>query len=133
LADGTPVTATVRNGGLTPSDPGAVKEWLAFNAEYGGRVSGGIICPSCRGVASSKAEMICSHEGRLATLKRGGDAGHDRGLRWGALERGGDHTAGSRGVRMGRTVYVGRVLSFFESFPFFQIGRRLWAFMGPVA
>ena len=32
LADGTPVTATVRNGGLTPSDPGAVEEWLAFNA-----------------------------------------------------------------------------------------------------
>ena len=28
---------------------------------------------------------------------------------------------------MGRTVYVGRVLGFFESFPFFQIGRRLWA------
>jgi len=28
-------------------------------------------------------------------------------------------------VRMGRTVYVGRVLGFFESFPFFQIGRRL--------
>ena len=30
-----------------------------------------------------------------------------------------------RGVRMGRTAYVGRVLGFFESFPFFQIGRRL--------
>ena len=29
-----------------------------------------------------------------------------------------------RGVRMGRTAYVGRVLDFFESFPFFQIGRR---------
>ena len=29
------------------------------------------------------------------------------------------------GVRMGRTAYVGRVLGFFESFPFFQIGRRL--------
>ena len=29
------------------------------------------------------------------------------------------------GVRMGRTVYMGRVLGFFESFPFFQIGRRL--------
>ena len=32
LADGTPITATVGNGGLTPSDPGAVEEWLAFNA-----------------------------------------------------------------------------------------------------
>ena len=32
---------------------------------------------------------------------------------------------GSEGVRMGRTGYVGGVLDFFESFPFFQIGRRL--------
>ena len=30
-----------------------------------------------------------------------------------------------RGAWMGRTVYMGRVLGFFESFPFFQIGRRL--------
>ena len=29
------------------------------------------------------------------------------------------------GVWMDRTVYVGRILGFFESFPFFQIGRRL--------
>ena len=28
---------------------------------------------------------------------------------------------------MGRTVSVGRVLGFSESFPFFQIGRMLWA------
>ena len=45
----------------------------------------------------------------------------------GALERGGDRPAGPRGVRMGR------VLGFFESFPFFQIGRRSWAFVGSVA
>ena len=32
LADGTPVTATVRNGGLTLSVLGAVEEWLALNA-----------------------------------------------------------------------------------------------------
>jgi len=32
---------------------------------------------------------------------------------------------GTEGVRMGRTAYVGRVLGFFESFPFFQIGWRL--------
>ena len=31
------------------------------------------------------------------------------------------------GAWMGRPVSVGRVLGFFESFPFFQIGRRLWA------
>ena len=44
-----------------------------------------------------------------------------------ALERDGDHPASPRGVRMGR------VLGFFESFPFFQIGRRLWAFVDSVA
>ena len=32
MADETPVTATVRNGGLTPFDPGAVEERLEFNA-----------------------------------------------------------------------------------------------------
>ena len=32
LADGTPVTATVGNGGLTPSVLSAVEEWLALNA-----------------------------------------------------------------------------------------------------
>ena len=51
----------------------------------------------------------------------------------GALERDGDHPAGPRGVRMGRTAYVGRVLDLFESFPFFQIGRRLYVFVGSVA
>ena len=28
---------------------------------------------------------------------------------------------------------MGRMLSFFESFPFFLVGRRPWAFVGPVA
>ena len=36
----------------------------------------------------------------------------------GALERGGDHPVGPRGVRMGR------VLGFFESLSFFQIGNE---------
>ena len=45
----------------------------------------------------------------------------------GRLERGGDRPAGQRGVRMGR------VLGSFESFPFIHIGRRPWAFVGPVA
>ena len=45
----------------------------------------------------------------------------------GALERDGDHPASPRRVRMGR------MLGFFESFPFFQIGRRPWAFVGSVA
>ena len=132
MADGTPVTTTVGSGGLTSSDPGAVEEWLALMPPYAGRVSGKTICPFRRGVASSEAETFCSLEGRLATLERGRGAGRGRGLRRGALERGGDHPAGPRAVRMGRTAYVGRVLGFFKSFPFFQIGRRLWAFVGPV-
>ena len=45
----------------------------------------------------------------------------------GALERGGDCPAGPREVRMGR------MLGFFEFFPFFQIGRRPWDFVGPIA
>ena len=85
---------------------------------YGGRVSGRAVCPFRRGVASSEAEMIRLPEGRLATLERGGGMGRGRGLQRGALERGGDHPAGSRGVRMGR------VLGFFESLSFFQIGNE---------
>ena len=34
---------------------------------------------------------------------------------------------GPRGVR------IGRILGFFESSPFSQVGRRSWAFVGPVA
>ena len=66
-------------------------------------------------------------EGGLATLERDGDAGRSRGVSTGILERGGDRPVGSRGMRMGRT------LGFFESFAFFQVGRRPWAFVGPVA
>jgi len=133
LADETPVTATVGNGGLTLSDPSAVEEWLALIPPYGGRVSGRTVCPFRQGVASSEAETFCNLEGRLATLERGGGAGRGRGLRPGVLERGGDHPAGSRRVRTGRTAYAGRVLGCFESLTFFQIGRRLQAFVDPVA
>ena len=93
------------NGGLTPSVLSTVEEWLAFNAS--GRRAGE---RQGRFARSSEAEMICQLEGRFATL-----------------ERGGDRHAGLRGVRMDRT------LGFFESFAFFQIGRRHWAFVGPVA
>ena len=41
--------------------------------------------------------MIHSPEGRLVTLERGGDVGRGRGSQRGALERGGDRLAGSRG------------------------------------
>jgi len=96
----TPVTATVGNGGLTPSDPGVVEEWLALMPPYGGRVSGRAVCPIPRRVASNEAETIRSLEGGLAALERDGDAGRSRGLRWRALERGG------REVRMGHTACV---------------------------
>ena len=90
-------------------------------------VSGRAVCPLRRGVASSEAEMFCPLEGRFATLEQGGDAGRSRGSRWepsseveiAPLVRG--------GMRMGR------MLGFFESFTFFRIGRRSWAFAGPVA
>ena len=62
---------------------------------YGERLDGGAVCPLCRGVASSEAEIGYLLEGRSATL-----------------ERGGNHSAGLRGMRMGR------MLGLFESFPF---------------
>ena len=118
MADGTPVIATMGNDGLTPSNLGAVQECLAFNASVrraderksrlsfssrGGLERDGDDSPHSRvgSLPSSEAETIRLPEGRLATL-----------------ERDGDHPASPRGVRMGR------VLGFFESFPFFQIGRR---------
>ena len=75
---------------------------------------------------SPRARRKMSHplEGRSATLERGGVC--PAGPR-GTLERGGDRFAGSRGMRMGRT------LGSFESFPFFRMGSRPWAFVGSVA
>ena len=43
----------------------------------------------------------------------------------GALDRDGDHPAGPRGVQMGR------VLGFFESFPFFRIWKEAGDLRGP--
>ena len=77
--------------------------------------------------------MVGLLEGRSATLERGGGAGHSRGVSTGTLERGGNRSVGSRGAWMGRSVSVGRVLGFFEFFPFFRIGRRLYVFVCPVA
>ena len=65
--------------------------------------------------------MFCPLEGRCATPERVGDAGRSRGVSTGALERGENYPAAPRGVPMGR------MLGLFESFTFFQIGRRLWA------
>ena len=91
------------------------------------------VCPFRRGVASSETELICFPEGRLVTLEQSRGAGSCRGPRQGDLERGGDCSAGLRGVRMGRTLHLGRGLGFFESFPFLRIGKRLLIFVGPFA
>ena len=48
---------------------------------YDGRVSGRAVCPLCREMASSEAEMSYSPEGRFATLERGGDVLRGRGSR----------------------------------------------------
>ena len=61
------------NGGPTPPVLGAVAEWLAFNAFVRRAVSGRAVCPLCREMASSEAEMSYSLEGRLAILEQGGD------------------------------------------------------------
>ena len=48
---------------------------------YGERLGGGAVCPLCRGVASSEAEIGHLLEGRSTTLERGGGALRDRGSR----------------------------------------------------
>ena len=92
---------------------------------YGGRLGGGAVCPLCREMASSEAEIGHPLEGRSAVLERGGDAFAWSRVPRGALERGGDCSAGLRGVRMGHT------LGFFESFPFFQIWKEVGDLCGP--
>ena len=72
-----------------------------------GQVSSWVASSVCRGLASSKAELVRSPEGRSATLERGGDAVRYRGARRGGLERGGDYSVGSRGARMGRSIELG--------------------------
>ena len=48
---------------------------------YGERLGDGVVCPLCREMASSEAEMSYSLEGRFATLERGGDMLRGRGSR----------------------------------------------------
>ena len=100
---------------------------------HGERLDGGAICLLRRGVASSEAEMSYSLEGRYATFERGGDVGRSRGVLTGALERGGNLPAvrGERG--WAAPCRWATCLGFFESFTFFQIGERPWAFVGSVA
>ena len=93
---------------------------------YDGRLSGRDICPLRRGVASSEAELSYLLEGVRCPRARLRCGAQSR-VPMGALERGGDHPAGPRGVRMGR------MLGFFESFTFLQIGRRPWPSVSPVA
>ena len=63
LADGTSVTATVGNGGLTLSDPSPVEQWLAFNA-------------SVRRAGERKCRLSFPSRGGL---ERGGDVLLSRG------------------------------------------------------
>ena len=95
---------------------------------YGERLGGGAVCPLRREAASSEEEM--SHRSRVGPLPSSeaevhcvteGPEGSPRARRKmshplegrsATLERGGDRFAGSRGMRMGR------MLGFFESFPF---------------
>ena len=117
----------------------------------GGRLSSGAACPLRRGVASSEVEMSYLLEGgslpsseaeMICPLEGGSLPSSEAEVRWprarrrcraqsrvpvGSLERCGDRPAGPRGMRMGH------MLGFFEFFPFFQFGRRLWAFVGPAA
>ena len=79
------------------------------------------VCLFCRGVASSEAESIRLLEGRPATSNEAESRGVIKGL-------GGEPSSEAEfapRVRMGRTVYLGRGLGFFYSFPFLRIGGRL--------
>ena len=71
--------------------------------------------------------MFCALEGSFATLERGGDVGRSRGSQWEPSSEAEIAPWIRGGVRMGR------MLGFFESFSFFRIGRRPWAFVGSVA
>ena len=109
MADETTVTATMGHGGLTPSDPGVVEEWLALMPPYGGRVSGRTVCPFRRRVASSEAETRGAVEGF------DGEPSSEAELTPRVREGGADGPHCVRGPRVG----------LFESFSFFQIGWRL--------
>ena len=69
------------SSGLTPPVLGAVAEWLAFNAFVRRAVGRRVVCPLCREMASSEAEMSHPLEGRSATLERGGGVLRGRGSR----------------------------------------------------
>ena len=113
--DGTPVTATVGNGGLTPSDPGAVEEWLSFNASVrrAGERKGYLSSSSKGGLEQGRDDLPARGQVRYPRARRRRGARSTVSI--GALERGGDHPASPRGVRMGR------MLGFFESFLFSRL------------
>ena len=81
---------------------------------YGEQLGGEVVCPLCRGVASSEAKMNYPLEGRFATLERAemrsavegsrrgpssdAEMSHPLEGRSATLERGGDCPAGPRGT-----------------------------------
>jgi hypothetical protein len=138
-----------------------------LSSPYDGQVGERTVCPLRRGSASNETERICTFEGRIATLERGGENPPARGTvrsprarrrrsatfegKFATLERGGADPSRSRVGSLPRarrrcevrsrdsagsprakrrsplepeggsgweTCRVGRVLGFFESFPF---------------
>ena len=60
MADGIPVIAAVRSGGLTPSDPSVAVELLAFNAsvQWAGERMGRLSFPSRGGLERDGADPL---------------------------------------------------------------------------
>ena len=85
--------------------------------------------------------LLSSLERRRSAFSRVGSLPSSEAEAWGAVEGfGGEPSSEAEitpRVRVGcgraALAYVGRVLDFFESFPFFQIRRGLQAFADPVA
>ena len=72
MADGTPVTATLGNGGLMPSDLGAVEDWLAFNASVrrAGERKGRLSLPSRGGLERGGDVLLSRGQARYPRARR---------------------------------------------------------------
>ena len=94
---------------------------------YDGRLSGKAVCPLCREVASSEAEMSYLLEGGSLPSSEAEMRGAVRGSRWEPSSEAEIVPRAREGCEWAAC------WASFESFTFFQIGRRPWAFVGPVA
>ena len=153
MADGIPVTAAVRSGGLTPSDPGVALELLAFNAfvqrvgeQTGhqfllprGSLERGGVGPFSRGLvryprarqswfASPRAGSLLSSEAEAgAAVEVPVEKPRVKRRLFRGFER------GSNGLYYGAGSWPEQGLGLFEFFPFLQTRRRPQAFMDPIA